>query len=115
MEDVDERAFLFRGKRGTNAYHFALEAVGVYKDFLRALCRFERPSRLLGIGCFFGDLFPEGGELSRGDDCCDVTAALDLALIGVLERGADGDDPVGAQHLELEVCVVGDGHELCVA
>jgi hypothetical protein len=28
--------------------------------------------------------------------------------------GADGDDPVGARHLELEVGVVGDGHELGV-
>jgi hypothetical protein len=28
---------------------------------------------------------------------------------------ADGDDPVGARHLELEVGVVGDGHELGVA
>jgi hypothetical protein len=27
---------------------------------------------------------------------------------------ADGDDPVGARHLELEVGVVGDGHELGV-
>jgi hypothetical protein len=30
-------------------------------------------------------------------------------------RGADGDDPVGARHLELEVSVVGDGHELGIA
>jgi hypothetical protein len=30
-------------------------------------------------------------------------------------HGADGDDPVGARHLELEVGVVGDGHELGVA
>jgi hypothetical protein len=30
-------------------------------------------------------------------------------------RGSDGDDPVGARHLELEVGVVGDGHELGVA
>jgi hypothetical protein len=30
-------------------------------------------------------------------------------------RGADGDDPVGAQHFELEVGVVGNGHELGVA
>jgi hypothetical protein len=30
-------------------------------------------------------------------------------------RGSNGDDPVGAQHLELEVGVVGDGHELGVA
>jgi hypothetical protein len=30
-------------------------------------------------------------------------------------RGADGDDPIGARHLELEVGVVGDGHELGIA
>jgi hypothetical protein len=30
-------------------------------------------------------------------------------------RGSDGDDLVGARHLELEVGVVGDGHELGVA
>jgi hypothetical protein len=30
-------------------------------------------------------------------------------------RGSDGDDLVGARHLELEVGLVGDGHELGVA
>jgi hypothetical protein len=30
-------------------------------------------------------------------------------------RGSDGDGSVGAWHLELEVRVVGDGHELGVA
>ena len=44
-----------------------------------------------------------------------MAAALDLALVGPLEGGADGDDPMGAQHLQLEVCVVGDSHELCIA
>ena len=43
-EEVDERAFLFRGERGTNAYLFTLEATGIYEDFLGALCQFERPS-----------------------------------------------------------------------
>ena len=38
VEEVDERAFLFGGKRGTNAYRFALGAIEVYEDFLRALC-----------------------------------------------------------------------------
>jgi hypothetical protein len=33
----------------------------------------------------------------------------------VAVRGPDGDDSVGAWHLELEVRVVGDGHELGVA
>ena len=37
-EEVDERAFLFRGERDTNAYHFFLGAAGVYEDLLGALC-----------------------------------------------------------------------------
>ena len=32
----------------------------------------------------------------------------------MLERGADGDDSIGPRHLELEVDVVWDSHELCV-
>ena len=64
MEEVDKCAFLFRGKRGTNVYRFALGAPRIYEDFFRALYRLERPSRLLGVGRFFGDLFAEGGELS---------------------------------------------------
>ena len=38
--------------------------------------------------------------------------ALDIALVGVLERRADGDDTLRTRHLQLEVGVVGDGHEL---
>ena len=95
MEEVDEHAFLFGGKRGTNAYRFALGAIGIYEDLLRALCRLERPGQLLSVGRFFGDLLPKGGELSEGDDCCDVTVALDLALIGALEGGSNGDDSAG--------------------
>ena len=41
--------------------------------------------------------------------------ALNVALVGVLERGADGDDTPRARHLQLEICVVGDGHEFGVA
>ena len=37
-EEVDERAFLFGGERGTDAYRFTLRVVGVYEDLLRALC-----------------------------------------------------------------------------
>ena len=43
VEEVDERAFLFGGTRGTNAYHFTLGAAGIYEDLLEALYRFERP------------------------------------------------------------------------
>ena len=114
-EEVNERAFLFGGKRGTNAHHFALGAIEVYEDFLRALGRFKQPGQLLGVGCFFGDLLHEGGEFPGGDDRYGVAATLNLAHISLLEGGAGGDDPMGARHLQLEICIVGDGHELCVA
>ena len=39
--EVDERAFLFRGERGTHAYHFTLRAAGVYEDLFGALYRFK--------------------------------------------------------------------------
>ena len=114
-EEVDERAFLFRGKCGTNAYHFTLRAARIYEDLLGAHCRFERPGLFLRVGRFFGHLLLEGDEFPGGDDCHGMATALDLTLVGELEGGADGDDPMGAQHLQLEVCIVGDGHELRVA
>ena len=40
---------------------------------------------------------------------------LDLTLIGVLEGGVDGDDPAWTQHLQFQIGVVGDSHELRVA
>ena len=46
--------------------------------------------------------------------CPSLLNALDVALVGMLARRADGDDAVGSRHLELEVGVVGDGHELGV-
>ena len=67
------------------------------------------PVDFLGSGTFFGDLLLDGGELSGGYDCCSMIATLDLALIGALEGGANGDDPTRAWHLELQVSVVGDG------
>ena len=98
-EEVDERAFLFRGKRGTNVHHFAFGAPRIYEDFSRALYRLERSSRLLSIGCLFGDFLLKGGEFLGGDDCGGVAATFDFALISALEGGADGDDPVRALHL----------------
>ena len=100
-KEVDERAFLFGGKRGANAHHFALGAAGVYEDLLGALYRLKRPGRSLGVGCFFGDLLPNGRKLLGGDDCHGMIATLDLALVGMLEGGADDDDPAWARHLQL--------------
>ena len=92
-KEADEHAFLFGGKHGANAYHFAVGATRVYEDFLGALHWLEIPGRPLGVRCFFGDLFPDGRKFLGGDDCRGVIAAFDLTLIGTLEGGADGDDP----------------------
>ena len=99
VEEADERAFLFGGKRGTNAHHLFLGALKVYEDFLRAFRWLEGSGRPLGVGCFFEDLFPDVRELFGGNDCCGMIAALVLALIGTLEGGANGDDSARAWHL----------------
>ena len=100
-EEVDERTFLFGGKRVANAHHFAFGATGVYEDLLGALYRLKRPGRPLGVRCFFDDLLPNGRKLFGGDNCRGVLATLDLALVGALEGGADGDDPARSRHLQL--------------
>ena len=93
------RAFLFGGKCGADVHHFALGAAGVYEDLLGALHWLERLDRPLGVGCFFGDLLPDGCKLFGGDDCRGLIAAIDLALVGALEGGANGDDPTRSWHL----------------
>ena len=50
VEEVNEREFLFRGKRGANAHHFAFGAAGVYEDLLSALYRLKRPIDRLESG-----------------------------------------------------------------
>ena len=98
-EEVDERTFLFGGKRGANAHHFALRVVGVYEDLLGVLHRLKRPGRPLGVRRFFSNLLLDGRMLPGGDDCRGVIAALDLAFVGALEGGTDDDDPTRSQHL----------------
>ena len=41
-----------------------------------------------------------------------MSTAFDLTFVSALERGADGDDPAGARHFQLQVCIIGNGHEL---
>ena len=41
VEEVDERALLFGGKHGIDAYRFTLRVVGIYEDPLGALYRFK--------------------------------------------------------------------------
>jgi hypothetical protein len=62
--------------------------------------------------------FASGTSLERHSDSArasSVLHTLHVAFVRVSICGSDGDDPVGARHLELEVGVVGDDHELGVA
>ena len=108
------RTFLLEGEGGADTHHLVGEVVEVDGDLLDVLHRLKGSARPLHIGRSFGDVLPNGCELLRSEGCQRELIALDLALIGPLERSADGDDPTWAQHLELEVGVVGDGHELRV-
>ena len=57
MEEVGERAFLFGGKRGADAHHFALGAAGVYEDLLGALYRLKDPADRLGLAASLATSF----------------------------------------------------------
>jgi len=93
VEEVSECAFLFGGKHGVDEHHFALGVARVYEDLFGALYRLKRPGQPLGVGRFFDNVLPDGRKLFGGDNYHSVSAALDLALIGMLEGGANGDDP----------------------
>ena len=49
---------------------------------------------------------------ARGDECDHLGDAVLITVVGLLEDALDGDDPLWARHLELQVGVVGDDHEL---
>ena len=101
MEEVDERAFLLGGEGGADAYHHVGRVVGADEDLLDIHCRLKGSGNPLHIGRSFSDVLPDGCKHLGSEGCRSELAALDLALIGPLERSADGDDPTWAQHLEL--------------
>jgi hypothetical protein len=88
---------------------------GVERDGLNRLCWLEVAGVALRIWHLLGEALQVGDEGLRFGEGLGVLHALHVAFVRVSVRGADGDDPVGARHLELEVGVVGDGHELGVA
>ena len=69
----------------------------------------------LGVGDVLVVITEAGDDGQRLGESLGLLNALDVALVGVLARHADGDDAVRTRHLELEVGVVGDSHELGVA
>ena len=69
----------------------------------------------LRVGCLLGEAFKVGDEGLGLGESLGVLHALHVAFVRVAVRGSNGDDPIRARHLELEVGVVGDNHELGVA
>jgi hypothetical protein len=89
--------------------------LGVERDGLNRLCWLEVAGVALRIWHLLGEALQVGDEGLGLGEGLSVLHTLHVAFVRVLVCGSDGDDPVGARHLELEVGVVRDGHELGVA
>jgi hypothetical protein len=88
---------------------------GAERDGLNRLCWLEVVGVALRIWHLLGEALQVDDEGLGFSEGLSVLHALHVAFVRVSVRGSDGDDPVGARHLELEVGVVGDDHELGVA
>jgi hypothetical protein len=114
VEKVDEHCFLFGVELGADPDFLAGVVDGVEGDGLNRLDWFEVVGVPLRVGRLLGEAFQVGDEGLGLGEGLSVLHAFHIAFIRVAVRGSDGDDPVWAWHLELEVGVVGDGHELGV-
>jgi hypothetical protein len=114
MEKVDEHCFLFGVELGADSDLIGGIVAGVERDGLNRLCWLEVAGVALHIWRLLGKALQVSDEGLGFGEGLGVLHALHIAFVRVSVRGADGDDPVGARHLELEVGVVGDDHELGV-
>jgi hypothetical protein len=114
-EKVDEHWFLFGVELGADQDLLAGVVAGVERDGLNCLCWLEVAGVALRIWHLLGKALQVDDEALGLGEGLSVLHALHVAFVRVSVRGSDGDDPVGTGHLELEVGVVGDGHELGVA
>jgi hypothetical protein len=114
-EKVDEHYFLFGIELRADPDLLGGVFAGVERDGFNRLYRLEVTGVALHVWRLFREALQVGDEGLGFVEGLGVLHALHVAFVCVSVRGADGDDPVGARHLELEVGVVGDGHELSVA
>jgi hypothetical protein len=114
-EKVDEHYFLLGVELEADPDFLDGVVAGVERDRLDRLNWFEVAGVPLRVGRLLGEAFPVGDEGLGLGEGLSVLHALHVAFVRVAVRGPDGDDPVRARHLELEVGVIGDGHELGVA
>jgi hypothetical protein len=115
VEKVDEHCFLFGVELGADPDLLGGVVAGVERDGLDRLRWLEVAGVALHVGRLPREALQVGDEGLGLGEGLGVLHALHVAFIRVSVRGPDGDDPIGARHLELEVGVVGDGHELGVA
>jgi hypothetical protein len=115
MEKIDEHYFLFGVELGADLDLLVGVLARVESGGLNRLSWFKVAGMALRIQHLLGEALQVGDEGLRLGEGLNVLHALHVAFVRVSVRGSDGDDPVGAWHLELEVGVVGDGHELGVA
>jgi hypothetical protein len=115
VEKVDERCFLFGVELGADPDLLGGIVAGVERDRLNRLCWLEVAGVALRIWHLLGEARQVGDEGLGLGEGLSVLHTLHVAFVRVSVCGSDGNDPVGARHLELEVGVVGDDHELGVA
>jgi hypothetical protein len=115
VEKVDEHCFLFGVELEADLDLLGGVVAGVEGNGLNRLRWFEVAGVALHIRHLLGEALQVGDEGLRFGEGLSVLHALHVAFVRMSVRGSNGDDPVGARHLELEVGVVGDGHELGVA
>jgi hypothetical protein len=115
VEKVDEHCFLFGVELGADPGLLGGVAAGVEGDGFNRLRWLEVAGVALHVWHLLREALQVGDEGLGFGEGLGVLHTLHVAFERVSVRRADGDDPVGAQHLELEVSVVGDGHELRVA
>jgi hypothetical protein len=115
VERVDEDCFLFGVELGADPDFLVGVVAGVERDGLNHLGWFEVAGVPLRVGRLLGEAFQVGDEGLGLGEGLSVLHAFHVAFVRVAVRGSDSDDPDRARHLELEVGVVGDGHELGVA
>jgi hypothetical protein len=114
-EKVNEHCFLFGVELGADPDLLGGVVARVERDGLNRLRWLEVAGMALYVLRPLGEALQVGDEGLRFGEGLGVLHALHITFVRVSVHGADGDDPVGARHLELEVGVVGDDHELGVA
>jgi hypothetical protein len=115
VEKVDEHCFLFGVELGADPDFLAGVIAGVERDRLDCLGWLKVVGVPLRVGRLFGEAIQVGDEGFGLGEGFSVLHAFHITFVSVAIHGSGGDDSLGAWHLELEISVVGDDHELGVA